>query len=166
MFHKIANVKPLVGKLLWVEFRDGSESVYNAEGLVSEYEPFRELLNDRAMFSSVKVDAGGYGVSWNDDLDLSAEELWNNGVRLKEPVTLAPGCSCPVCGQKIRKKSPAQIAASRANLAKRTHKGGRPINPDSKRQQRLALKVQRAENLQQKQALMKKNARDIAKALF
>lgn len=27
----------------------------------------------------VKVDAGGYGVSWNDDIDLSCNELWENG---------------------------------------------------------------------------------------
>jgi len=140
MFHKIANVKPLSGHLLWVEFRDGSESIYDAGGLVGKYAPFQELLNDSTLFFSVKVDAGGYGISWNDDLDLSAEELWNNGMRLKESAVLSPGCSCPTCGQKIRRKSPAQIAASRANLEKRTHKGGRPINPNSKRQQRLAQK--------------------------
>jgi hypothetical protein len=29
---------------------------------------------------AVRVDAGGYGVSWNDDLDLSEDELWVNGV--------------------------------------------------------------------------------------
>jgi len=27
----------------------------------------------------VKVDAGGYGISWNDDIDLSEYELWTNG---------------------------------------------------------------------------------------
>ena len=24
-----------------------------------------------------KVDAGGYGISWNDDIDISEYELWN-----------------------------------------------------------------------------------------
>ncbi len=138
MFHRIVNVKALSGHLLWVEFRDGSESIYDAGELVRKYAPFQALINDSALFFSVRMDAGGYGISWNDDLDLSAEELWNNGTRLKESVVLSPGCSCPTCGQKIRKKSPAQVAASLANLGKRTHKGGRPINPNSKRQQRLA----------------------------
>lgn len=108
--------KMLSDHLLWGEFRDGSESIYDAGELVEKYAPFQELLNDFALFSSVKVDAGGYGISWNNDLDLSAEELWNNGRRLKESTFLSPGCCCPTCGQKIRRKSPAQIAASRANL--------------------------------------------------
>ena len=29
------------------------------------------------------VDEGGYGVSWSDDIDLSAEELWENGEKIK-----------------------------------------------------------------------------------
>ncbi len=36
-------------------------------------------LNVPAFFRAVKVDAGGHGVSWNDDLDLSEYELCTNG---------------------------------------------------------------------------------------
>ena len=28
---------------------------------------------------------GGYGVVWNDDYDVSADELWENGVAIKTP---------------------------------------------------------------------------------
>ena len=35
------------------------------------------------MFENVEVDAGGYGISWNDDLDLSCDEIWEHG----EPIT-------------------------------------------------------------------------------
>ncbi|MDO4617167.1 MAG: DUF2442 domain-containing protein [Lachnospiraceae bacterium] len=28
---------------------------------------------------SVSVDVGGYGIIWNDDLDLSCDELWERG---------------------------------------------------------------------------------------
>jgi hypothetical protein len=28
------------------------------------------------------VDAGGFGISWNDDADLSEYELWTNGVEV------------------------------------------------------------------------------------
>ena len=31
------------------------------------------------LFEKVVVDVGGYGISWNDELDISAEELWENG---------------------------------------------------------------------------------------
>jgi hypothetical protein len=32
-----------------------------------------------AFFNAVRVDPGGYGVSWSDDIDLSEYELWTNG---------------------------------------------------------------------------------------
>ena len=32
------------------------------------------------LFEQVKVDSGGYGISWNDELDLSCNELYYNGV--------------------------------------------------------------------------------------
>lgn len=32
------------------------------------------------MFRNVRVDSRGYGIVWNDDLDLSESELWLNGV--------------------------------------------------------------------------------------
>jgi hypothetical protein len=31
---------------------------------------------------SVRVDSGGYGISWNDDVDISEYELWTNGVEV------------------------------------------------------------------------------------
>ena len=31
------------------------------------------------LFQNVKVDVGGYEIYWNDSIDLSCEELWNNG---------------------------------------------------------------------------------------
>jgi hypothetical protein len=40
------------------------------------------LLNNEAFFRSVKVDMGGYGIVWNDDIDLSEYELWVNGEEL------------------------------------------------------------------------------------
>jgi hypothetical protein len=36
-------------------------------------------MSDIVFFKSAHVDAGGYGISWNDDIDISEYELWNNG---------------------------------------------------------------------------------------
>ena len=46
--------------------------------------PVRFVVADGAVFASglfeqVKVDAGGYGISWNDEIDLSCDELYHNG---------------------------------------------------------------------------------------
>lgn len=77
---KVESVKPLEGRRLSVTFVNGIEKVYDCNQLL-HLEIFQSLKNG-AFFKSVKVDAGGYGVSWNDDVDLSEYELWVNG---KEP---------------------------------------------------------------------------------
>ncbi|MEW5981821.1 MAG: DUF2442 domain-containing protein [Acidobacteriota bacterium] len=61
-------------------FGNGEGKIYNCGPLLSRPE-FR-LLAVPAFFRAVRVDAGGYGISWNDDIDLSEYELWTNG----EPV--------------------------------------------------------------------------------
>ena len=37
------------------------------------------------LFASVYVDVGGYGIVWNDALDLSCDELWENGTQVQTP---------------------------------------------------------------------------------
>ena len=34
-------------------------------------------LKNKLLFEKAKVDAGGYGISWNDGIDISEYELWN-----------------------------------------------------------------------------------------
>ncbi|NUQ42722.1 MAG: DUF2442 domain-containing protein [Calditrichaceae bacterium] len=46
-----------------------------------------QLLKQEAFFKAVKVDPGGYGVSWDDERDLSEYELWTNGVEI-DPGTI------------------------------------------------------------------------------
>lgn len=73
---RIQSVKPLENKWLLVKFENRVEKMYDCNQLL-HLEVFRFLKND-AFFKSVKVDSGGYGVSWNDDVDLSEYELWTN----------------------------------------------------------------------------------------
>jgi hypothetical protein len=39
-------------------------------------------LKDKFIFKSVRVDEGGYGISWDDEIDLSEYELWKNGTEI------------------------------------------------------------------------------------
>ena len=73
---KIQSVQPLEGKRLLVLFANGVEKVYDCNQLL-HLEPF-QILENEAFFKSVKVDQGGYGISWNDNVDLSEYELWVN----------------------------------------------------------------------------------------
>jgi Protein of unknown function (DUF2442) len=77
---KISSVQPLENKKLLVKFDDGVEKIYDC-GQLLHLENF-QLLKNEAFFKAVKVDAGGYGISWNDDVDLSEYELWTNGVEV------------------------------------------------------------------------------------
>jgi hypothetical protein len=77
---RILSVYPQEEKKLLVKFSNGVEKIYDC-GQILQLEAFR-LLRTEAFFRAVKVDPGGYGVSWNDDIDLSEYELWTSGVEL------------------------------------------------------------------------------------
>jgi hypothetical protein len=77
---KILSVQAQDDNKLLVKFVNGVEKIYDCNPLLNR-DMFEVLKND-AFFKSVKVDSGGYGVSWNDDADLSEYELWTNGVEV------------------------------------------------------------------------------------
>jgi hypothetical protein len=77
---KIFSVQTLENKKLRVNFVNGVEKVYDCSQLL-DIELFQVLTND-AFYKFVSVDPGGYGISWNDDVDLSEYELWTNGIEV------------------------------------------------------------------------------------
>lgn len=84
MFHKIKTVSPLPEYQLSVQFSEGCTKIYPVAQLFEKIPAFTELKDPR-LFSDVQVDVGGHGVVWNDDLDLSCDELWENGVLVDTP---------------------------------------------------------------------------------
>lgn len=79
MFHRVATVEPLPDFELLVTFRNGDVVRYDVKPLFSKWEPFSALQTVNGLFGMVRVDQGGYGIVWNDELDLSCNELWENG---------------------------------------------------------------------------------------
>lgn len=78
MFHKIRQVQPLEDMQLLVHFDEGITKRYDVKPLLSKWKRF-SALSAIGLFNCVCVDTGGYGVVWNDELDLSCNELWENG---------------------------------------------------------------------------------------
>ena len=78
MFHKIVEIKPKDNFILIVKFENGVERQYDIKILMNKFEVFKEL-NNEILFKNVKIDVGGYGISWNENIDLSSEEIWNSG---------------------------------------------------------------------------------------
>lgn len=85
MFHKLNSAAALPDLRLLLHFADGSAKVYDMAPLLDRMEVFRPLRTVPGLFSQVQVDPGGYGVSWNDDIDLDGEELWAHGVPVETP---------------------------------------------------------------------------------
>ncbi len=84
MFHKVKEVTPLSDLKLAVQFVNGTTKVYDAAPLMERFDVFKALENEE-LFGSVEVDVGGYGIVWNDDIDLSCDELWDNGIERRTP---------------------------------------------------------------------------------
>lgn len=84
MFHKVKNVFPLPDCRLSVQFAEGVTKIYDVKPLMKQWKAF-EALSEERLFSDVCVDVGGYGVVWNDDIDLSCDELWENGIVVCTP---------------------------------------------------------------------------------
>jgi hypothetical protein len=80
MFHKVKEVKALDNFKLQVRFEDMVVKIYDVVPLFDKWNVFKALQSDKDLFNAVKVDVGGYGISWNDDVDLGCNELWENGV--------------------------------------------------------------------------------------
>ena len=85
MFHKIKSVAALPEYMLNVQFSEGITKVYDVKPLFDKIPAFKSLADDHILFSDVTVDVGGCGIVWNDDIDLSCDELWDNGVEVKTP---------------------------------------------------------------------------------
>lgn len=85
MFHKVKAVNPLPDYKLSVQFTEGVTKIYDVKPLFDLWPVFQELKESTKLFNEVKVDGAGYGVSWNDRIDLSCDELFENGVEVKTP---------------------------------------------------------------------------------
>ena len=85
MFHKVKNVAPLPDFKLSVQFSEGVTKLYDMNPLFEKIPAFQYLRDNPADFHSVSVDVGGYGIIWDDDLDLSCNELWEHGTVVETP---------------------------------------------------------------------------------
>lgn len=81
-YPRIKYIEPFPNYRLFVIFDNGDIKVYDlSERLLS---PAFQPLQDVTLFNTVHVANGGFGVIWNDDIDLSEYELWMKGVAVSK----------------------------------------------------------------------------------
>lgn len=59
-------------------FEDGSFRKYDLKRIIPEI-PVFERLKDSAFFRSARLSPGGYGIIWDDELDIDVSEIYYNG---------------------------------------------------------------------------------------
>lgn len=77
MFHKITSLATLPNYVLLVGFGDVYKQ-FDLKPYIEKYPPFRALTID-GLYKQAKIDIGGFGIIWNDDLDVSSEGVYERG---------------------------------------------------------------------------------------
>ena len=85
MFVKITSLATLPDYILLVGFSNGEYKKFDIKPLIKKYPPFEALLNTDGLYERAKIDMGGYGIVWNDYLDLSADGVYEQGVACEPP---------------------------------------------------------------------------------
>ena len=70
---------------LFAHFAEGCSKIYDMKPLIAQMPIFAPLQELPGLFQQVHTDPGGYGISWNDDIDLDASELWEHGEPASSP---------------------------------------------------------------------------------
>ena len=76
---KVSSAVPLEDMQVLVFFEDGKIKKFDVKTLIPDYPEFEDLKNPD-LFNLLRVEPGGYGISWNEDLDCSEGELYENGI--------------------------------------------------------------------------------------
>ena len=59
-------------------FSDGEVVCFDVKTMFEKYPVFK-ALEDKELFNKLSIDGVGYGVSWNDELDLSSDGIYVRG---------------------------------------------------------------------------------------
>lgn len=80
--YTIKSVKAKDNFILSATFINGTIKEYDVKTLFPIFPQLKAFETTMGLFEQVKVDMGGYGVSWNDDLDLDANDIWEDGIEV------------------------------------------------------------------------------------
>lgn len=87
MMHKVTSVRAKDSLIIEATFLDGTVKEYDITNMFPICPQLMELKNNEKLFRAVQIDVGGYGISWNDNLDLEAETIWKEGTAIAKKVT-------------------------------------------------------------------------------
>lgn len=78
MHRIITKVEAQKNLLLIATFADGEIVCFDVKTMFEKHPVFKRL-EDESLFNKVEIDGIGYGICWDDDLDLSADGIYLRG---------------------------------------------------------------------------------------
>jgi len=85
IFHKVKSIGILNDTTLISQFEDGVCKTYDMKQLLGKFPSYGDLLSNKELFRKVHIEGSGFGIVWNDDFDLSCNEIWDNGKTIISP---------------------------------------------------------------------------------
>ncbi|MDD3402084.1 MAG: DUF2442 domain-containing protein [Hespellia sp.] len=83
MSHRIQEVNVKDNYIIEAIFYNGEIKQYDMKQLFVVFPQFEKFQSIPELFQRASVDTGGYGVSWDDELDLDAETIWEDGILIE-----------------------------------------------------------------------------------
>jgi hypothetical protein len=74
---KIISAQVISDRILLIEFSQSEVKKYDISKLLDN--PMFAKLQNPNFFKNFQIESGGYGLVWNEDIDISEYELWKNG---------------------------------------------------------------------------------------
>ncbi len=80
---RIVSAQAVDDRTLIVQFTDHEIKQYDVSRLLDK--PMFAPLRNPGFFRNFRLEPGGYGIVWNEDIDISEYEIWQNGISLSNP---------------------------------------------------------------------------------
>ncbi len=77
---RIVSAQAIDDHSLIIKFTNNELKKYDISKLLDN--PMFSPLKNPAFFRNFIIDSGGYALVWNEDIDISEYELWQNGVSI------------------------------------------------------------------------------------
>lgn len=103
MFNKIVNLILMDNHIMLCGFKNHEWRRLDLKPLINKYPPFKVLKKDD-FYKKGKIDLGGFGVIWNDDIDISSDAIFEQGEKVSE-ICLKPTIDISAYLKELRNKS-------------------------------------------------------------
>ncbi|MDK2409076.1 DUF2442 domain-containing protein [Aphanizomenon sp. PH219] len=77
---RIVSAQAIDDHNLIIKFTNNELKKYDISKLLDN--PMFSPLKNPALFRNFIIDSGGYALVWNEDIDISEYELWQNGISI------------------------------------------------------------------------------------